>query len=70
MNSPYPTPQQGTAAEKKSFKRWIPAIARILLGLPLLVFGLNMFFHFIPEPKTAIPEGAMAFVGALVQSGS
>jgi len=63
------TLQQDTASEDRSFKRWIPAIARILLGLPLLVFGPNLFFHFIPQPKTAIPEGAMAFVGALMQSG-
>src|SRR6266446_5812898 len=63
------TPAQRTASERKSFQGWIPAIARILLGLPLIVFGLNLFFNFIPQPKTAIPEGAMAFVGALVQSG-
>ncbi len=25
-------------------------IARILLGLPFLIFGLNDFFHFIPTP--------------------
>ena len=70
MNNPYSTPQHsGAAPAKKSFKHWIPVIARFLLGLPLLIFGLNMFFHFIPEPKTAMPEGAMAFAGALVQSG-
>jgi hypothetical protein len=63
------TPAQRTASERKSVQGRIPAIARILLGLPLLVFGLNLFFHFIPQPKTAISEGAMAFVGALTQSG-
>jgi hypothetical protein len=46
-----------------------PAIARYLLGLPLLVFGLNMFFNFLPQPKKPIAEGAMAFAGALMKAG-
>lgn len=49
--------------------RLAPAIARYVLGLPLLVFGLNMFFNFIPQPKTPMSEGAMAFAGALMKSG-
>lgn len=53
----------------KPFTRHIPTIARILLGLPLLVFGLNAFFNFIPQPEVAMPEGAMAFAGALMKSG-
>jgi hypothetical protein len=52
-----------------SFNRVFPAIARILMGLPLLVFGLNAFFNFIPQPKTPMSEGAMAFAGALYKSG-
>ena len=52
-----------------SFNRIFPAIARILMGLPLLVFGLNAFFNFIPQPKTPMSEGAMAFAGALYKSG-
>ncbi|WP_456376066.1 DoxX family membrane protein [Lutibacter sp.] len=36
---------------------------RLLLGLILLVFGLNKFFHFLPMP---LMEGAPAdFMGAL-----
>jgi len=59
-----------SSAESKSCRRHIPAtIVRFLLGLPLVVFGLNMFFHFIPEPKTPMSEGAMAFAGALANSG-
>ncbi len=46
-----------------------PAIARYLLGLPLVVFGLNGFFNFIPQPETPIPERAAAFADALVASG-
>jgi hypothetical protein len=33
------------------------------------VFGLNGFLNFLPQPSTPMPEGAVAFVGALVQSG-
>src|SRR6266852_8071356 len=43
------------------------AIARFLLGLIFLVFGLNGFLHFIPAPP---PTGvAGQFVEALVASG-
>ncbi len=49
--------------------RILTIIARVLLGLPLVVFGLNMFFNFIPQPETAMPEGAVAFAGALFASG-
>jgi uncharacterized membrane protein YphA (DoxX/SURF4 family) len=57
------------AAPSRSFARYLPAIARILMGVPLLVFGLNGFFNFIPPPKTPLPEGAMAFATALAKSG-
>jgi uncharacterized membrane protein YphA (DoxX/SURF4 family) len=53
----------------KSFTRYLPAVARILLGLPLVVFGLNGFLNFIPPPSTPLPEGAAAFAGALFNSG-
>jgi hypothetical protein len=53
----------------KSPNRVLPAIARYVMGVPLLVFGLNAFFNFIPQPKTPLPEGAMAFAGALMKSG-
>jgi hypothetical protein len=32
------------------------------------VFGLNGFFHFIPQPKTPMPEGASLLIGALMQT--
>lgn len=54
---------------KKSFTRFLPVIARILLGLPLVIFGLNGFLNFIPPPPEPLPEKAMAFAGALVESG-
>ncbi|MEP6961471.1 MAG: DoxX family protein [Acidobacteriota bacterium] len=49
--------------------RHFPAIARFLMGLPLLIFGLNGFLNFIPQPETPMPEGAAAFLGALMNSG-
>lgn len=55
--------------ETRSFTRFIPAIVRTLMGLAFVVFGLNGFLNFIPEPAKPLPEGAMAFAGALVKSG-
>jgi len=42
-------------------------IARILLGLIFLVFGLNIYFHFIPAPPPPGDAGAMA--GLMFQHG-
>ena len=44
-------------------------IVRLLMGLMFLVFGLNGFLHFIPEPKGGMPEKAAAFAGALNATG-
>lgn len=49
--------------------RYLPAAVRILVGLAYLVFGLNGFLNFIPQPTTPMPEGAIAFIGALMKSG-
>lgn len=57
------------ASEKKSAARHIPTVARFLLGLPLVVFGLNGFLNFIPQPETPMPAGAMEFATALFKSG-
>lgn len=54
---------------KKSFTRHFPTIARILLGLPLCIFGLNGFLNFIPQPTTPLSEGATAFATALMNTG-
>jgi putative oxidoreductase len=43
-------------------------IARILLGLVFLVFGLTFFFHFIPQPPPP-PGKAGAFEGGLFGAG-
>lgn len=41
--------------------------ARVLLGLIFFVFGLNFFFHFIPQPPPPGPAGA--FAGAMFATG-
>lgn len=53
----------------KSFTRFLPAIARILMGLMFFVFGLNGFLHFIPQPKDAMPEGVLALFTGFTKSG-
>lgn len=42
-------------------------IIRILLGLMLVVFGLNKFLNFMPMPP--MPDAAGEFMGALAKSG-
>jgi hypothetical protein len=52
------------------FTRFFPAIARILLGLPLVVFGLNSFLNFIKPPADLVmSEKATNFITALMESG-
>ncbi|MDB4945908.1 MAG: hypothetical protein JWP97_5442 [Labilithrix sp.] len=41
--------------------------ARVLLGLIFFVFGLNFFFHFLPQPPMPAPAGA--FAGAMFATG-
>jgi putative oxidoreductase len=40
--------------------------ARLILGVVFVVFGLNGFLHFLPQP--AVPAEAGAFFGALARS--
>jgi len=47
--------------------RYLPVVARILLGLVFFVFGLDGFFHFIPQQP--LPPAAFTFAGALFGSG-
>lgn len=44
-------------------------IVRVLMGLPLLVFGLNGFLNFIPPPEGELPPRAAEFAQALANSG-
>jgi uncharacterized membrane protein YphA (DoxX/SURF4 family) len=54
--------------KKKSFTRFFPHIARILLGLMFLIFGLNGFLNFIPVPKD-IPPDIITVSMALMKAG-
>lgn len=47
--------------------RYFPAAARYLLGAVFTVFGLNGFFHFLPQPPST--PAAMSFAGALFATG-
>ena len=47
--------------------RTVVIVARILLGLVFMVFGLNGLLHFMPNPPEPLP--AAAFFGALAQTG-
>jgi len=44
-------------------------IARVLLGLIFLLFGLNFFFPFMPMNQPKMSEAATAFSGGLFGSG-
>ncbi len=58
-----------SVVETKSVARYLPALARLLMGLIFFVFGLNVFLNFIPRPKTPMPEPAVAFAMALMKTG-
>ena len=47
----------------------ITPIARIVLGLTFVVFALNYFVPFLPQPKQELSPGALAFVGGFVGGG-
>lgn len=57
-----------TTAAKPSFVRFLPAIGRWLLGLPLVVFGALGLFHPMSPPPDLAPQ-AKAFSLALAQTG-
>ena len=42
-------------------------IIRLLLGILLVVFGLNKFLHFLPPPE--VTGNAAAYLGGLMASG-
>jgi hypothetical protein len=58
-----------SAAATKSFTRFIPHIARVLMALPFLVAGLNGFLNFIPQPKEPMSENATLMLTAFMKSG-
>jgi hypothetical protein len=56
------------SSEKKSFTRFFPHIARILLGLMFLLFGLNGFLNFMPAPKD-MPADIVTVSTGLMKGG-
>lgn len=50
-----------------SIKSLAPVVARVLLGLAFVVFGLNYFLQFLPTP--APDPKALPFLGGLMASG-
>lgn len=68
-HDPSVAPASSDTRAKPAAGRYVPATLRLLLGLPLAVFGLNAFLNFIPQPEVALPEKAMVFAGALAESG-
>lgn len=49
--------------------KYLPTIARVLLGLTFFAFGLIGLFNLIPPPESGVPEGAMAFSAAMMKTG-
>lgn len=45
----------------------LSTVARYIQGGAFLLFGLNGFFHFLPQPPA--PEAATSFAGALFATG-
>ena len=43
--------------------QYLPMIARLLLGVYFLIFGLNGFLHFLPQPP--MPDEAGKTLGAI-----
>ena len=44
---------------------WLVLVARVLVGLPFFVLGLDHFLHVIPMPAPDFPENALKFITAL-----
>jgi len=57
------------APQSKGFARFLPAVARVLMGLGFTVFGLNGFLHFMPEPKQQMSDAATALMTGFAKSG-
>jgi len=58
-----------TAQAAKPSRRYLPHIARILMGLAFVIFGLNGFFPFLPMPQRSPDTPDMAFSIALIKTG-
>lgn len=57
------------AAAPAPSKRYVLHTVRLLMGLAFMVFGLNGFIHFMPEPKTEMPKAITDLMGGMMGSG-
>jgi putative oxidoreductase len=48
---------------------WVVLVARVLVGLPFFVFGLDHFLKVLTMPTPQIPDLAMGYIAALGKSG-
>jgi hypothetical protein len=55
-------------SDTRSVGRFMPAAARVLVGLIFLIMGLNGFLNFLPHPAT-VPDKVAALMGGFVVSG-
>ena len=53
----------------RSFSRSFPVVARLLVGLPLLLAGIAGLLGLTPPPPATLPAGARDFLAALERSG-
>jgi hypothetical protein len=58
-----------TTATSSRITRTLVIAARLALGLLFFIPGLNYVVEIIPPPTDPVPAGAMAFAGALFQTG-
>lgn len=58
-----------TFSTSASLSRYLAPVARVLLGLVFFVFGLDGFFHFVPQPTEPPSEPALAFAMGLLKAG-
>ncbi len=61
--------ETNTPAKPKSFTRFFPIIARVLMGLLFTFSGLNGFFHFAEPKQPEMSKAAMALMGGFQESG-
>jgi hypothetical protein len=62
-------PDRSSGSGARPIVRLVPVAMRVLLGLLFFVTGLNGFLNFLPQPATPMPEGALAFAGAMLKTG-
>lgn len=49
--------------KNNNLSKWL----RLLLGLFLIVYGLNQFFHFFPSTYGEMPANTRSFIDAIVE---